>query len=166
MRLVSRSARIATAIAIGAIVAPSAQASALAGGGLSGLAGSPAVAAHEEGQSFRWIDSHLGSNSSAVRPNPDEQLPASKPSVATPVKVTIVPERRGDRVLSGNLLRTAPLNGPNVVTTATPAVRTTSGSQGFQYDDAAIGAGVMVGLALLGTAGTLAARRRAQLRHP
>jgi hypothetical protein len=43
---------------------------------------------------------------------------------------------------------------------------TTSGSKGFQYDDAAVGAGLMAGLVLLGTAGTLAARRRRQPLQP
>jgi hypothetical protein len=43
----------------------------------------------------------------------------------------------------------------------------TSGApnSGFDYGDAAIGAGGMAGLVLLGTAGTLVVRRRGQLRH-
>ena len=48
-------------------------------------------------------------------------------------------------------------------------ISTTSGAgstSAFQFDDAAIGAGVMAGLAMLGMAGALPLRRRAQLRHP
>jgi hypothetical protein len=48
---------------------------------------------------------------------------------------------------------------------AGPATSTAHSSPGFQYDDAAIGAGVMVGIGLLGTTGVLAVRRRGQLRH-
>ena len=49
-----------------------------------------------------------------------------------------------------------------------PVAAPTSGapSNGFDYGDAAVGTGVIAGLALLGTAGTLAIRRRGQLRHP
>jgi hypothetical protein len=44
-------------------------------------------------------------------------------------------------------------------------VRVTAPSNGFDYGDAAVGAGVMAGLTLLGTAGALTIRRRTQLRH-
>jgi len=160
MRLKSRSGPIATAVAIAAIAAPSAaQAS-----GLAGVAGSPAVAAHEEGQSFRWVESHPAAISPAVRPNPDEQAPASQPTGSKPVN-PVVPTRLGNRVLSGNLLRTTPVTGHEAPSTAKPAVTTSSGSQGFHYDDAAIGAGVMVGLMLLGGGTVLVVRRRSQLSH-
>ncbi len=42
-------------------------------------------------------------------------------------------------------------------------VRGTAPSSGFDYGDAAIGAGVMAGLTLLGAAGTLTIRRRIQV---
>lgn len=160
MRLKSRSGLVATAVAIAAIAAPGAQAS-----GLAGVAGSPAVAAHEEGQSFRWVESHAAAISSGVRPNPDEQAPASEPTGSKPVGGSVVPTRRGDRVLSGNLVRTTPVTGHEAPSTAKPAVTTSSGSQGFQFDDAAIGAGVMLGLVLLGGGTALVVRRRSQLSH-
>ena len=50
---------------------------------------------------------------------------------------------------------TAPVQAPSSSTS----------SNGFNYGDAAVGAGVIGGLVLLGTGGTLAVRRRAQLRH-
>lgn len=153
MRLKSRSGLIATAIAAAAIAAPGAQAS-----GLAGVAGSPAVAAHEEGQSLRWYESHPATTTSAVRPNPDEQAPASEATGSKPVNV-------GDRLLSGNLLRTTPVAGHEAPSTAKPAVTASSGSQGFQFDDAAIGGGVMLGVVLLGGGTALAVRRRSQLSH-
>jgi len=39
-------------------------------------------------------------------------------------------------------------------------------NNGFDYGDAAIGAGIAGGVALLITGGTLGVRRRGQLRHP
>ena len=52
-------------------------------------------------------------------------------------------------------------------TDSNPVPAPTSGapSDGFNYGDAAVGAGVIAGLALLGTAGTLTVRRRNELRH-
>lgn len=74
------------------------------------------------------------------------------PAVAATEKAAIARDRLGDRMLS-------------VASPATRVVSTTQGSPGFQYDDAAIGAGVMFGLVLLGTAGTFSVRRRGRLRH-
>jgi hypothetical protein len=145
MRLPSRSGLIATALAIGAIAAPTAQ----AGGLLSGPGPDPPGAAQQEAQSFLRIYSHPAS---------------TRPSVATPDQATIARDQLGDRQLSAALLRIAQINGRNVAPTATP-VATTVSNPGFQYGDAAVGAGVIAGLALLGTAGTLAVRRRSQLRH-
>jgi hypothetical protein len=47
----------------------------------------------------------------------------------------------------------------------TAVVGTNSDPEGFQFGDAAVGAAVMAGLVLLGAAGALAVRRRAQVRH-
>ena len=49
-----------------------------------------------------------------------------------------------------------------------PAATPTSGAptNGFDYGDAALGAGIAGGVALMIGAGTLGARRRSQLRHP
>jgi hypothetical protein len=114
MRLVSRGGLIATALAIGAIAAPSAQA------GLFSNGPDPPGAGQQEAQGFLRIYSHQ----------------ASTPAVATPNNTTIA-----------------------------HTVSTAKSSEGFDYDDAAIGAGVIAGLVLVGTAGTLAVRRRGQLEH-
>jgi hypothetical protein len=50
-------------------------------------------------------------------------------------------------------------SGPTILVRTAP-------SSGFDYGDAAIGAGVMAGATLLGAAGTLTIRRRSQVRHP
>jgi hypothetical protein len=181
MRLVSRSGLIATALAVSAIAAPSAE----AGGLLSGLAPDPPGAAQQEAQSFLRIYSHPALTAWEVRPNPDEQLPASTPAVATPDQAAVA---RALESQSAALDRIAQANGRNITPTATTAVSTgahmictprspscltvsntsaTTGkpSVGFHYDDAAVGAGVIAGLVLLGTAGTFAMRRRGQLHH-
>lgn len=47
-----------------------------------------------------------------------------------------------------------------------PIVRVTAPSDGFDYGDAAVGAGIVGGIALLtGAGGGLTVRRRSQLRH-
>jgi hypothetical protein len=45
-------------------------------------------------------------------------------------------------------------------------VHVSAPSNGFHYGDAAVGAGVIAGLTLLGVAGALTVRRRGELRHP
>jgi hypothetical protein len=55
-------------------------------------------------------------------------------------------------------------NITNPVPNATPT--NAAPSTGFDYGDAAIGAGITGGLVLLVTAGTLTVRRRSQPRHP
>jgi hypothetical protein len=149
---------VATILGMGAIAVPSAQA------GLLSAGPDPSGAGQQEAQSFQRIYSHPASTSFVVRANPDEQVPASTPSVvATPDHATVARDQLGDRQLSTALMRIAQVNGRNI--SSTPVVRATSGSHGFQFDDAAIGAGTMAGLVLLGTAGALAVRRRGQLRH-
>ena len=157
MRLPPRSGLIATTLAIGAIATPTAQ----AGGLLSATASDPPGAAQQEAQSFLRIYSHQAPTpSGVVVPNPDEQLPASTPAVATPDKATIARDQLGDRQLNAGLLRIAQVNGRSIPSTTTTAVGT---GDGFQYDDAAVGAGVMAAvLALAGTA-ALTLRRRG---HP
>jgi hypothetical protein len=155
MRLATRSGLITTALAIGAIAAPNAQAGRI----YSAPASTPSVVRSNP-------DEQVGtSGPSVVRPNPDQQVPASTPPVvATPDQPTVTRDQLGDRQLSTALLRIAQINGRNLASPPTPVVSTTAGSQGFQFGDAAIGAGVMGGLVLL-TAGGLIVRRRSQLRH-
>ena len=52
-----------------------------------------------------------------------------------------------------------------ITPTTTSEVSDNSGPGGFHLGDAAIGAGVMAGLVLLGSAGLIAARRRRQPLH-
>jgi hypothetical protein len=54
-------------------------------------------------------------------------------------------------------------SGPTLIA-PTQQSPTTAPNNGFDYADAAIGAGVAGGVALLITGGTLGARRRSQLR--
>jgi hypothetical protein len=56
-----------------------------------------------------------------------------------------------------------PWGGP--MSSGPTSVRGTAPSRGFDYGDAAIGAGVMAGVTLLGAAGTVTIRRRSQVRH-
>jgi cytoskeletal protein RodZ len=175
MRLGSRGVPIATVLAIGALAAPGAHAIAIPTGAMIDHSGR----AQQDRLSSQWMYRHLASTSPTVRPNPDEQAPASTPqvvrvhsngqapasppAVAAADKAAIVRDRLADRVQSP--LPTAAISGHNVASPPIRVVSTTQGSPGFQYDDAAVGAGVMVGLVLLGTAGTLVVRRREDLRH-
>jgi hypothetical protein len=141
MRLATRRGLIATTLAIAAIAAPNAQA-----GGLFSTGHDPNGAAQQEAQGFMRIYSH----------------PASTPSVvAAPDKAAV---SRDLASMSAAFDRIAQVNGANIASSATPAVSTVSPE--FHYGDAAIGAGVMAGLILLGTAGTVAVRRRTQPHHP
>jgi hypothetical protein len=116
MRLVSRSGLIVTALAVGAITAPSATASS----GLSPLAGPLALA----------------------------QSTAPAPSLSPWAgPLALAHERYGS------------------VTPTPTIVRVTAPGDGFDYGDAAVGAGVVGGIALLTAAGGLTVRRRSQLRH-
>ena len=161
MRLISRSGMIATAVAIIAVAAPSAQAFIdLPGAGLH-----PAAAVQQDAQGF-GIYRHGAPTSPPVGPNPDEQLLGSKPAVASPAKATIGRHQLQDPWLSAAIAQGAQINPSKVASTATPAASTASGSQGFHFDDAAIGAGVIAGLTLIGMAGVLTVRRRGQLQRP
>jgi hypothetical protein len=162
MRLAPRTATIATILALGAIAAPCAQ----AGGLLSDTRPDPRGAAQQEALSLVRIYSHQASTPAGVRPNRDEQVAVSTPSVvATPDQATVARDQLGDRQLSTSLMRIAQINGRNIASTPTPVMATTARPLGFQYGDAAIGAGVMAGLVLSAIGGTLAIRRRRQLRH-
>jgi hypothetical protein len=163
MRLATRTGMIATALAIGAILAPNAQA------GLFSNGPDPKGAGQQEAQSFLRIYSHS----------------AATPTVATPDRAAVA---RAEASIGAAFARIAQVNGRNIASTATPVasshlictprsepvfcrpistpVVTTANPQGFQYGDAAIGAGLMAGLTLLGAAGALAVRRRTQPRHP
>jgi hypothetical protein len=138
MRLTSRSALIATALTVAAAAAPSAQAMGLLAG-----AGRGAVAAQHAAETAAAIHGYGEFRPSAVRIG----APKSTSSVGTPERLICTP-------------RSVPVTCRAV---STAWATTAAPSLGFQYDDAAIGAGVMSGLLLLGTAGTLVVRQRGRL---
>ena len=116
MRRTTRSGLIATVLAIGAIAAPTAQASGL----LSGW--------HAPG----------GPEGSGPTITATAQQPPGGPGGS----------------------------GPTLRTAAAQQSPSTVPTNGFDYADAAVGAGVAGGVALLVTGGTLSVRRRSQLRRP
>jgi LPXTG-motif cell wall-anchored protein len=66
---------------------------------------------------------------------------------------------------SAPLDRFALIKVHKITPTTTSGVSGSSDPEGFDLGDAAIGAGVMAGLVLLGSAGVIAARRRRQPLH-
>jgi hypothetical protein len=158
MRLVTRNGMVATILAVGAIAAPSAQAFPLEGmrADPHATAQPAALSAHPTYSDSTWVvrpnpdeQSPAASTTWVVRPNPDEQSPASTPSTQSPAST---PSTQ------------SPASTPSIVTPRhTAPVTAVRNSPGFQFGDAAIGAGLMTGLLLLGTAGTLAVRRRGLL---
>jgi hypothetical protein len=142
MRLVSLSGPIATGLAIVALAAPSAQAI----GFDAHPASTPSVAAHDQ---------------AAVAREPAGES-AAFDRIAQAYDRDITPTTT--RVVStGSHLICAPHSRSCLTISNTPA---SSASEGFQLGDAAIGAGVMLGLMLLGAAGVLVARPSRELRHP
>jgi hypothetical protein len=136
---------LATAVVIGAAVAPSAQAFFAAPGALV----HPATVSQ---QNVRVV------------PNPDEQF-RSNPLVVSFGTTIGQHQLRYFRPYGRvGLLRTEQTSSTTIASKATPA-SSTAPDAGFQYDDAAIGAAVVAGLVLLGAAGTVAARRHGQLRQ-
>jgi hypothetical protein len=91
-----------------------------------------------------------------------------------PVQASTVAQASADQIAAERAAHSpsAPLDrfslaGVHRLTLSTPTEASgTSGSEGFHLGDAAIGAGLMAGLLLLGAAGTLAARRRRQPVRP
>jgi hypothetical protein len=139
MRLISRSRMIAIALAVGAIAAPTAQAS-----GLAGTLSAPTF------------------SSSVAQLHPDEQGSASAAAQASADRTAA---DRAAASPSAPLDRFALIKVHTVTPTTASAVTGNSGSGGFDVGDAAIGAGVMSGLVLLGIAGGLAVHRRRQPLH-
>jgi hypothetical protein len=94
--------------------------------------------------------------------------PASTPSVQA--KVTVQPARNTTPVVGKTQqwickIR-SPRSEPVFCLSASTLAASTTNQGTFRVDDAAIGAGVVAGLALLGIGGTLAVRRRGELIHP
>lgn len=110
---------------------------------------------------------HGYSSTRVVSPNPDQQLGQA----TTSSRDGLTEPRLRAAWLSAAFARAAQSYVRSDVTSSTPSPSATragtpSGPQGFQFDDAAVGAGVIVGLTLIGMAGVLTVRRRGQLQHP
>ncbi len=140
MRFARRTGLIATSLAVAAIAAPAAS------------AGSGA----QQSTPRAWAGPLAFQQSPARVPTPEawagplafqqSQAPASTPEA-----------------LAGPLAFQP--GGYGAVKVPPTIVRVSAPSAGFDYADAAVGAGVIAGLTLLGAAGTLTIRRRGQLRH-
>ncbi|MBV9364282.1 MAG: hypothetical protein JO262_12705 [Solirubrobacterales bacterium] len=77
-----------------------------------------------------------------------------------------VAAQRAATQTSASLDRFALIGVHTITPAAMAVVSRNSDPEGFQFGDAAIGAGVMAGLVLVGAAGAIGVRRRAQVRHP
>jgi len=164
MRLVSRTGVIVAVLAVGAIAAPVASADPshsgwnpapsgwVVGPNPDQQAAEPAAAPAARG----YLSARV------VRSNPDEQL-----SQATTSSRDGLTEPQL-RAAFARALQTHGRSGAPTSTSSLSATRasTPSGSPGFHFDDAAIGAGVIAGLTLIGMAGVLTVRRRSQLQRP
>ena len=143
MRFTPRTGLITIGLAIGAIAAPSAQATSV-----FTPPRTPTQSVHSLGlPTFEDVE---GARLALLAQRYDERT--TTPAVNIGSRAIFVPHPHNQPVLHRSLPRAS--------------AATTSSSSGFQLDDAAAGAGAIVGLALLGAAGTLTARRRIQVRHP
>jgi hypothetical protein len=102
-----------------------------------------------------------------VGPNPDQQgaEPTVTPSAHASTSARIVRSNPDQQLPQATTSSPGGLTEPNSSHSSMRASAPSS-SQGFQFDDAAIGAGVIAGLALIGMAGVFTVRRRGQLQHP
>ncbi len=115
-----------------------------------------------------------------VQPNPDQQVqphsdsvpPILPPARGSDLAATRRAEAQQARALSYSAPRTARYSGAELSAygnavhptgVSTPKIGTPS--NGFDWGDAAIGAGIAAAIGLLLTGGTLAVRRRSQLAH-
>jgi hypothetical protein len=120
------------------------------------------------------------SATNAVQPNPDQQgqpRSGSVPPVLPPARGSdLAATRRAEalqaQALSHSSPRTARYSGAElgaygnaVHPTGVSTPRIGTPSDGFDWGDAAIGAGIAAAIGLLLTGGTLAIRRRSQLAH-
>jgi hypothetical protein len=171
MRLAVRSTVVASALAIAAIAAPAASARFDLG---------PQQRVYDVSPSTGYAvpvappQAQTEGPSPEVHPNPDQQATQSggKPPIShlsRPQQIAAI-----ERLKELALLNHVPPNGrdskADVNTTAhpvaAPAPTLKAPDDGFDWGDAAIGAGITLTLALLITAGGFALRQRSQPRHP
>ena len=118
--------------------------------------------------------------SQTTNPRPEVHRNLDQPAVRTgPVAPATLHQARGSQVASISRAkeqalanhvpptgrsRQAYANTAHPIATAPPTLKPTS--NGFDWGDAAIGAGITAAIALVLTAGSLAVRQRSQPRHP
>ena len=172
MRLAVRSTVVASALAIAAIAAPAAAARFDLGPqqGLHGVNPSTAYAVP-----VAPPQAQPAGPSPEVHPNPDQQATQSGPGVPpsphppTPVQLAAI-ERLKEQALVNHVPPSGRPSNADVNTRAHPVVAPAptlkAPDNGFDWGDAAIGAGIIATLALLITAGGIAVRQRSQPGHP
>ena len=115
-------------------------------------------------------------HATVVKPNPDQQAPQAA-QTATGVPPALSRSQASeiaaiDRAKATSLANDVPPKGPYstaaLTTAATPLAAPTlkAPASGFDWGDAAVGAGVAAALGLLIAAASVAVRRRAEPRHP
>ena len=169
MRLAVRSTVVASALAIAVIAAPAASARFDLG---------PQQRAYDVNPSTGYAvpvappQAQPAGPSPEVHPNPDQQATHSGAGVP-PVSHLTRPQQLAAiaRLKEQALLNHVPPYGrqsnvdANTRPVAAPAPTLKAPDNGFDWGDAAIGAGITLTLALLITAGSLAVRQRSQPRH-
>jgi hypothetical protein len=167
MRLAARSTIIASALAVAAFTAQaaSAQFDLAPSGAPSGRAQTQPAGVSPE--------VHASPNQQTVHPGDAGTPPILRRAHASELPAIDQAQAREARALSYSPSATARYSSADTdayATAARPAAVTAptvgTPSNGFDYGDAAIGAGITAALALLITAGTLTVRQRRQLRHP
>jgi hypothetical protein len=172
MRLAVRSTVVASALAIAAIAAPAASARLDLG---------PQQRLYDVNPSTGYAipvappQAQTTSPSPEVHPNPDQQATQSGSGVppishlSRPAQIAAI-ERLKEQALLNHVPPYARDSNADVNTrahpVAAPAPTLKAPDNGFDWGDAAIGAGITLTLALLITAGGFAVRQRSQPRHP
>ena len=171
MRLAVRSTVIASALAIATIAAPAASARFDLG---------PQQRLHDVNPSVAYAvpvsppQAQTTGTRPEVHPNPDQQATQSGsgvPQIPHRVRASqlAATERAKEQALANHVPPNGRYSNAEVNTTAHPiaalAPTLKAPDNGFDWGDAAIGAGIIATLALLITAGSFAVRQRSQPRH-
>ena len=172
MRLAARSTIVASALAIAAIAAPAASARFDLGPQQRPYDGNPSA-----GYAIPVAPPQAQPTgpSAKVHPNPDQQATQSasgRPSIShppTPAQIAAI-ERLKEQALVNHVPPNGRQSNADVNTrahpVAAPAPTLKAPDNGFDWGDAAIGAGIVATLALLITAGSVAVRQRSEPGHP
>ena len=172
MRLAVRSTVVASALAIAAIAAPAASARFDLG---------PQQRPYDVNPSAGYVipvappQAQPTGPSPEVHPNPDQQATQSGPGQPpishspTPAQLAAI-ERLKEQALANHVPPNGRQSNADVNTrahpVAAPAPTLKAPDNGFDWGDAAIGAGIVATLVLLITAGSVAVRQRSEPGHP